>query len=253
MIISAPDAPSAVQSVNMDTCGLSARGSPDVLVVEDDSGIGRLLARGLSVEGYNVVWRLTGQAALDAARELAFHAVILDLGLPDMDGLDFCRTLRADGIETPVLVLTARETLNDKLESFSAGADDFLTKPFAYDELVARMNVLSRHGQKIVSEHLTVGRVRLDLRARRVFCETAPLEMSKREYEMFEYLARRMGDLVTRQDCLRHIWGPETQCESNIVDVYVGYVRRHLAARDTGLRIESLWGKGFRLSETKAE
>ena len=218
-----------------------------VLLVEDDPGIGRVISRGLAAEGYAVDWLQTAGEARAAIRRKAFVTLILDLGLPDRDGLDVCRELRSDGIETPVLMLTARETLNDRLDGFGAGADDYLSKPFAFEELLARLNVLVRRGRTLSAQTLMRGPLRLDLKARSASCCGRVLALTNREFDVLACLARRGGEVVSRREFLDDVWGDEIQLTENTVDVYVGYLRRHLAGIRNAPRIATVRGVGFRL------
>jgi DNA-binding response OmpR family regulator len=219
-----------------------------VLLVEDAPGIGRVVSRGLAAEGYDVQWTQTVADATAALRGPAFATIILDLGLPDGDGLDLCRKLRKQGLETPVLMLTAREALADRLDGFRSGADDYLSKPFAFEELLARLNVLVRRGQALQAQIVSLGRLRLDLRARKAECAGEALALTTREFDLLAYLAQRSGEVFSRQDLLDSVWGDQTQLTENTVDVYVGYLRRHLSDRRDVPRIETVRGQGFRLA-----
>jgi DNA-binding response OmpR family regulator len=219
-----------------------------ILLVEDDPGIGRFVSRGLTAEGFAVEWLQSAAGALEALRARPFAAAILDLGLPDGDGLELCREMRTQGIDTPVLMLTARETLNDKLDGFRAGADDYLSKPFAFGELLARLNVVARRGQMLRAQTVSVGPLRLDLKARQAICGAEPLALSNREFEVLACMARQPGKAVARQEFLDQVWGADTELNQNTVDVYIGYLRRHLADCPGAPRIETVRGIGFRLT-----
>lgn len=220
----------------------------NVLLVEDDPGIGRFVSRGLTAEGYAVEWLHTAREAREALGARPYAAAILDLGLPDGDGLDLCAEMRARGVETPVLMLTARETLADKLDGFSRGADDYLTKPFSFEELLARLKVAAGRGQSLLTQIVRAGAMRLDLKARTVELDGAPLDISRREFDVLACLARRMGEPVARGDILDEIWGDEAELSANTVDVYVGYLRRRFSGLPDAPRIETVRGVGFRLS-----
>jgi DNA-binding response OmpR family regulator len=219
-----------------------------ILLVEDDPGIGRVVSRGLAAEGYEVSWTQSIADATAALGGAPFATIILDLGLPDGDGLDFCREIRGDGIDTPLLVLTARETLPDKLDGFQAGADDYLSKPFAFEELLARLSVLVRRGQALQAKIISLGPMRVDLRSRKAECWGEDLALTEREFALLAYLAQRPGEVLSRQDLLDAVWGDQTQLTENTVDVYVGYLRRHLPDRRGAPRIETVRGQGFRLT-----
>lgn len=224
-----------------------------ILLVEDDAGIGRFASRGLASAGYEVDWLQTGADALKALAGQRYAAVILDLGLPDMDGLELCRRMRRQGGDAPVLMLTARETLTDKLDGFRAGADDYLPKPFAFEELLARLTVLARRGEALREQTVAVGSLRVDLRGRQASCGGAPLTLSNREFEVLACLAQQPGEAVTRQDFLDRVWGADADFTQNTVDVYIGYLRRHLAGCSGAPRIETVRGVGFRLAPAETD
>lgn len=218
-----------------------------ILLVEDDPGIGRFASRGLAAEGFEVDWLQTGAEALQALAARPYAAAILDLGLPDMDGLELCRRMRRQGADIPVLMLTARETLADRLDGFRAGADDYLPKPFAFEELLARLIVLARRGEALREQTVAVGGLRVDLRGRQASCDGQPLALSNREFEVLACMAQRPGEAVTRQEFLDRVWGADADFNQNTVDVYIGYLRRQLAGCDDAPRIETVRGVGFRL------
>jgi DNA-binding response OmpR family regulator len=217
-----------------------------ILLVEDDPGIGRFVSRGLTAEGFEVEWLRSGKPAAARLQGEAFEAAVLDLGLPDIDGVELCRGLRHDGVQTPILMLTARDGLDDKLAGFRAGADDYLSKPFAFEELLARLNVLIRRGagQTGVTE---VGRLRLDGRARTAAVGDTDLALPSREFDVLACLARTPGQAVTRREILDRAWGDAAEVADNTLDVYVGYLRRRLAAVVGAPSIETVRGVGFRL------
>lgn len=219
-----------------------------VLLIEDDPGIARFMTRGLGAEGWKVDWQptlRTARGALEASRDYA--AAILDLGLPDGDGLDLCRDLRQAGADLPVLMLTARGTLDDRLDGFRAGADDYLPKPFAFEELVARLRVLIARGEALRHRTLRCGSLALDLAARTATIEGAVLAVSAREFAVLACLAARDGDLVERAVLLDEAWGLQAEVSANSIDVYIGYLRRTLARHPAAPTIETVRGRGFRL------
>jgi DNA-binding response OmpR family regulator len=213
----------------------------NILLVEDDPGIGRFVSRGLFAEGFTVEWLQAGRDAQARLRTSAFAAAIVDLGLPDIDGTDLCVALRRAGLDTPILMLTARDSLEDKLEGFRSGADDYLCKPFAFEELLARLRVIVRRGGS--GENLVVGGLAIDPRARAVSFAGAPVVLSPREYDVLLCLARASPEPVGRQAILDQVWGSAADITENTVDVYIGYLRRRLAR----LKIETVRGFGFRL------
>ncbi len=213
-----------------------------LLLVEDDTGIGRMLERGLSAEGYAVVWARDLRGAAASAREAAPDLVVLDRMLPDGDGAAFCAALRRAGTMAPVLMLTARETLEDKLRGFDAGADDYLTKPFEFEELLARLSALRRRTTERVAA------LRLDPETRSVFAGPRRARLTPREWPLMAYLAARPNRPVSREELIASAWGKTGQVTENSVDVYIGYLRRKLAELDTGARIETVRGLGFMFS-----
>jgi len=220
----------------------------NILLVEDDPGVGRFVSRGLVAEGFNVEWHRSGRKAVASLGTEAFGAAILDLGLPDIDGVDLCRKVRSAGICTPVLMLTARATLEDRLEGFNAGADDYLGKPFAFAELIARITVLVRRADAQRSRVLMVGCLTVDMLARLVTIETNALLLSRREFDLLAFLAARAGVAVSREAILDGVWGQETDVSENTVDVYIGYLSRKLRVFARSPHIDTVRGVGFRLS-----
>ncbi|QQV77544.1 response regulator transcription factor [Sphingomonas aliaeris] len=226
---------------------LPGAASASILLVEDDPGIGRFVSRGLAAEGYAVDWRRGGNGVATALASEGYAAAVLDLGLPDMDGLDLCRTLRRDGIDVPVLMLTARASLDDRLDGFRVGADDYLPKPFAFEELVARLKVLVRRGQG-GRRLLAVGTLALDLDRRRATIGATEVMASPREFDLLAFLAERAGQVVARTALLDGVWGQEADRTENNVDVYIGYLRRRIAGIDGAPTIATVRGQGFRLT-----
>jgi DNA-binding response OmpR family regulator len=222
----------------------------NILLVEDDPGIGRFVSRGLTAEGFAVHWLQSGREARESLRTNAFAVAILDLGLPDIDGGELCSGARRDGVETPILMLTARDSLDDKLDGFRCGADDYLTKPFAFEELLARLRVLTRRRGKQSGERLIVGSLRVDLNARAVFVGAAPVPLSRREFDVLACLARNPNSPVSRETILDEAWGQGADVAGNTVDVYVGYLRRHFANHPDAPSIETVRSVGFQLTAT---
>ncbi|MGF1553428.1 MAG: response regulator transcription factor [Paracoccaceae bacterium] len=221
------------------TAGRGARPDCTVLLVEDDTGIGRMLERGLAAEGYAVVWARDLKGATEAARRAPPDLVVLDRMLPDGDGADLCRALRRFGARAPVLMLTARETLDDKLEGFDAGADDYVTKPFELDELLARLAALARRRPDAPFEPV------LDEADRALVAGGVRVRFTAREWPLLALLFAHEGETVSRAALLEAGWGAGSGVSANAVDVYVGYLRRKLDAVGPGLRIETVRGTGF--------
>lgn len=217
-----------------------------ILLVEDDPGIGRFVSRGLEAEKIQTEWLRTGRPVAEKLRSIRFDAMILDLGLPDVDGLTLTRRLRNEGIETPVLMLTARDSLDDKLEGFRAGADDYLSKPFAFEELLARLNVFFRHGDG-QRTHTEVGCLRIDGHARQALVGSAIVPVSSREFDLLQFLSATPNEAVARRTIIDGVWGVQSAVADNVLDVYVGYLRKSLAAVAGAPRIETVRNFGYRL------
>lgn len=218
-----------------------------VLLVEDEAKLAALVARGLTERGDVVDIAGTGQEALRAAAADRYDVVLLDVGLPDLDGFQVCRRMRAAQVFTPVLMLTARTVVADRIAGLESGADDYLGKPFAFDELVARMHALGRRGRTSGPPELVVGTLRLDPSSRRVVREGQEIALTARELALLEAFMRRPGRVLGREQLLDLAWGPASDVSSNVVDVYVRYLREKI---DRPFGVETLVtvrGAGYRL------
>ena len=218
-----------------------------ILLVEDDPGIGRFVHRGLTAEGYAVEWQTLGRRAQSRLASGQFHAAILDLGLPDADGADLCREARARGNDLPICMLTARADLEDRLDGFRCGADDYLTKPFDLPELEARVRALIRRGQAGGSSVLTHGPLALDTAGRRATLRGAPLELSARELGVLEVLLMRSGRVVGKEQLAAQLYGWEEEVGNNAIEVYVHRLRRKL--EPAGVIIRTVRGLGYLLEK----
>lgn len=218
-----------------------------ILLVEDDPGIGRFVHRGLTAEGYAVEWQTLGRRAQSRLASGQFHVAILDLGLPDADGADLCREARAQGNDIPICILTARTELEDRLDGFRCGADDYLTKPFSFEELLARLNVMIRRGVARSQDRIVLDDMVIDLRSRSARVGEALLRLSRREFDLLHCLARQAGHVVTRGHILDEVWGRDAEVTENAVDVYVGYLRRHFAGHEGAPDLSTVRGVGFLL------
>jgi two-component system, OmpR family, response regulator len=217
------------------------------LVVEDELKMATLLRRGLVEEGYAADVAGSGEDALRMARSTAYDAIVLDVMLPGLDGFGVCRELRSSGVWTPILMLTARDGVVDRVAGLDAGADDYLTKPFSFAELLARLRALARRGRAERPAVLKVGSLQLDPATRQVWRGGVEVELSAKEFALLETFMRRPGEVLTRLDLLEHAWGDPYENRSNVVDVYVGYLRAKLD-RPFGRRsIETVRGVGYRL------
>jgi two-component system, OmpR family, response regulator len=216
-----------------------------LLLVEDDAKLVRALERGLRREGYAVDVAATGDAGIAQATASEYDVVVLDVMLPGPDGFAVCRALREAERGTPVLMLTARTEVSDRIRGLDAGADDYLVKPFDFGELLARLRALVRRGPSERAPVLRVGDLQFDAQRRVVTQAGAPVELTTREFEVLELLARHAGRVVSRARLLEEIWTEEPEISPNIVDVYVGYLRRKLADPPGGRRIRTVRGVGF--------
>lgn len=217
-----------------------------ILIAEDEERIVSFLEKGLRAAGYTTIAANTGPDAEALARDESFDLMILDIGLPGIDGHEVLRRIRRRGEKLPVIMLTARDGVEDTVAGFEHGADDYVTKPFRFEELLARIRARLREpasgGQDI---ELKAGDVRLDLRTRRATVGDRSVELTAREFALLETLLRHAGQVLSREQLLSHVWGYDFDPGSNVVDVYVRYLRRKLGA-DT---IETVRGMGYRLRD----
>jgi two-component system, OmpR family, response regulator len=214
-----------------------------LLVVEDEARLASALRRGLTAEGFVVEVASDGWAGLDAARHGDFDAMVLDVMLPRMSGYDVVRTLRSEGEWLPVLMLSAKDGDYDQADGLDCGADDYLTKPFSYVVLVARLRALLRRRATSRPAVLEAGGVRLDPATRVVTSEGAPVSLTPREFALLEYLIRNTDRVVSKTEILDHVWDPAAETDPNVVEVYVGYLRRKLGRAV----LETVRGAGYRL------
>jgi DNA-binding response OmpR family regulator len=222
-----------------------------ILLVEDEPAIARNLTRGLQEEGHTVDRCDTGADALEQGRALPYDVVLLDWMLPDLDGLAVLRAWRREGLRTPVIMLTARGTTPEKVAGLRAGADDYLPKPFDFEELLARIAAVVRRSQG-ETLRATVGDLHLDGRRRALVRGEAEASLTGREFALASAFFARPGDVLTRAELLRRVWGDDFDGEPNVVDVYVGYLRRKLALLEdaegaAALRLSTVRGLGWRL------
>jgi two-component system, OmpR family, copper resistance phosphate regulon response regulator CusR len=216
---------------------------PRILIAEDEPRIASFLQKGLQANGFTTTVVGDGVAAAAAARDDEFDLLILDLGLPSLDGLDVLGRIRARGERLPVVVLTARDSVQDTVAGLERGADDYVTKPFSFEELLARVRVRLRGPGDEEPTILRSGEVSLDLRTRRVTVGDRSVELTAREFALAETFLRHPGQVLSREQLLSHVWGYDFDPGSNVVDVYVRYLRRKLG----GDLIETVRGMGYRL------
>jgi DNA-binding response OmpR family regulator len=220
-----------------------------VLLVEDEPHAAQVLAKGLREQAYAVDLAADGESAIFQVGTTDYDAVILDVMLPLRDGFAVCRTIRESGCAVPILMVTARDAVEARIEGLDSGADDYLVKPFDFGELLARLRALIRRGrQPLLPERLTVGPLVLDTRGRRVRVRNRAVLLTAKEYALLEYLARRAGDVVSRGDIAEHVWDEHYDPLSNVVDVYVQRLRRKLDAPESPSMIRTRRGEGYELS-----
>ena len=222
-----------------------------VLVVEDELKVANALREGLEGERYDIVVERTGEDAFFRMTTEAFDLILLDLGLPGRDGLQILTTLRSKGVKTPVLVLTARDTLQDRVAGLDSGADDYLVKPFAFAELLARIRALMRRGRAAESPRLAVGDLMMDLITRKVTRGGQPVELTVREFELLEYLMRYEGQVVSRETLARDVWKETARTTplDNVIDVHIARLRRKVDLDRPVRLIHTIRGVGFMLRE----
>jgi DNA-binding response OmpR family regulator len=220
---------------------------PRVLVVEDQKKLLQNLARGLEEEGYEVVKAATGEQGYYAATTEQVDAVVLDLLLPERDGLTVLRDLRAGGFAKPVLILTAKDTIDDRVQGLDSGADDYLVKPFAFAELLARLRALLRRGSAGRDLLLRADDLEMDLLARRVVRAGVELDLTRREYDLLEYLLRHQNEVVTRDMIARDVWRDPAGTLTNTIDVYVTLLRKKVELAGARQLIHTVRGVGYAL------
>jgi two-component system, OmpR family, copper resistance phosphate regulon response regulator CusR len=222
-----------------------------VLVVEDEQKVANALREGLEGERYDVVVERTGEAAFFRLNTEDFDAILLDLGLPGRDGLQILKAVRERGMKTPVLVLTARDSVHDRVAGLDSGADDYMVKPFAFAELVARIRALVRRGRSAESPRLTAGDLDMDLITRKVTRSARPVELTVREFELLEYLLRHQGQVVSRETLARDVWQETARSTplDNVIDVHIARLRRKVDADYPAKLIHTVRGVGFMLRE----
>jgi two-component system OmpR family response regulator len=220
-----------------------------VLIVEDQAKMASLIRRGLRQEGMAADVASEGEEALVKAGATEYDAIVLDVMLPGIDGFEVCRRLRGDGVWAPVLMLTARDGVEDRVAGLDSGADDYLIKPFSYAELLARLRALARRGPVERPTELTVGDLRLDPAGRRVWRGEQEVELSTKEFAVLEIFMRRPGEVLSRFQLLEHAWDYDYENRSNVVDSYVRLLRKKIDKPFGTDSIETVRGAGYRLRE----
>jgi two-component system, OmpR family, response regulator len=222
-----------------------------ILVVEDEVKMAALIRRGLREEGMSVDVAERGEDALWMAGSTDYDAIVLDVMLPGIDGFETCRRIRGDGVWSPVLMLTARDAVEDRVAGLDGGADDYLTKPFSFAELLARLRALARRGPVERPVLLEAGDLRLDPATRRVWRGETEISLTTKEFSLLEAFMRRPGEVLSRYQLLEHAWDYDYENRSNVVDVYVRYLRKKIDRPFDRDSIETVRGTGYRLRKER--
>ncbi|MBF0594019.1 MAG: response regulator transcription factor [Candidatus Omnitrophica bacterium] len=220
-----------------------------ILVVEDESRLAGFLNRGFKEAGYAVDMAANGEEALFLAETNPYDLIVLDIMLPIFDGISVCRKLRRGSIDVPVLMLTARDDVEDKISGLDAGADDYLTKPFSFPELLARVRALLRRKNAVKTTRLKVADLEIEQTSRKVFRAGTEISLTRTEYGLLEYLMLNSGQVVTRTMLSEHVWNDDFDAFSNVINVYVNYVRKKIDHGHDKKLIHSLRGVGYMLKD----
>lgn len=223
-----------------------------ILIVEDEQNVAAFIKKGLREEFYTVDIAEDGNLGLSMATNNVYDLIILDIMLPGIDGLKLCRLLREKGIKTPILMLTALDSVDNKVVGLESGADDYLSKPFAFSELLARVRALMRRTADIVSE-FSIADLRMDLLSRRVFRGATEINLSPKEFSIFEYLLRNKGRVLSRTQIIENVWGYNYDPNTNIVDVHIKYLREKIDKDFSKKLIHTIRGTGYTVKEEDAD
>lgn len=213
-----------------------------ILIVEDEHRIANTIKKGLENENYAVDVSYDGQSGLDLAMSETYDIIILDLMLPAIDGLTICKSLRKENVHTPILILTAKNQLDNKVETLDSGADDYLTKPFAFTELLARIRALSRRPQKTFTKILSAKNIKLDTQRFSVLNNGKELNLTSKEFSLLEYMIRNKGRIITKDELIGHVWNYDADILPNTVEVYIRNLRKK------GVEIETTRGFGYKIN-----
>lgn len=219
-----------------------------ILVIEDDAGISKFIHQGLNEAGYAVDTASNGREGLNYATAVDYDVIVLDVLLPELDGLGVLRNLRQQGLQTPVLLLTALDTVQDRVLGLDAGADDYLIKPFDFTELLARLRALLRRPPLQSDGLLQVGNLKMDTAQRLVKRGDRSIELSPREFSLLEYLMRHPGQVLSRTQIAQHVWNFDFYGDFKVIDVYIGYLRRKIDRNESCSLIQTIRGVGYRIS-----
>jgi two-component system OmpR family response regulator len=223
----------------------ATRQTMDVLVVEDDEVLGKALRRGLEESGHTCTWVKNGEKGLAAALSQKCDTIVLDLMLPDKSGLDVLRTLRAEGVRTPVLILTALGSVDERVDGLNAGADDYLVKPFSFPELLARLAAISRRAINLQAQQLKAGPLSLDLSLRRVTRDGVEIDLTPTEFSLLEVLMRNAGQVLTRKMLCEHLWDSYWEGVTNVIEVHVTRLRAKIDRDFDQSLLQTVRGRGY--------
>jgi DNA-binding response OmpR family regulator len=224
-------------------------GAMNILIVEDERKIAEFIARGLEEESFGTAIAESGEEGLEKANRSSFDIILLDIMLPGIDGIELCKKLRNQGNMTPIIMLTARDAVSDKVSALDFGADDYITKPFAFEELLARIRVLHRKASGAVQTQLRIDDLSLDLVSHTATRGGKDIQLSNREYCLLEYLMTNAGNVVSRMMIAEHVWGIDFDTFTNTIDVYINYIRNKIDSGSEKKLIHTIRGKGYCLGE----
>ena len=224
-----------------------------ILVVEDEHKIANSIKKGLELENYAVDVAYDGRSGYDFASSEEYDVIVLDLMLPKMTGIEICKKLRNSKIHTPILILTAKSQVRDKIEGLDSGADDYLTKPFSFEELLARIRALTRRPYDLLGVKLVVGDLNLDLKEFVVIRGTTKVDLSQKEFALLEYLMRKAGRIVTKSEAISHVWDYNADILPNTIEVYIRNLRNKIDIpfKNSVPLIKTVRGFGYKLEESK--
>lgn len=216
-----------------------------ILVVEDEKSLNEVIVKRLEDEHYGVDWCYNGKDALDNILLTEYDAVILDIMLPELNGYEVLKTMRSKNIDTPVLFLTAKDSIEDRVKGLDSGANDYLTKPFAFEELLARIRVMLRKDSNSSGNVFTVANLTVDTNSHSVFRDDIPIKLSKREFTILEYMIRNRGKILSKDKIEQHIWNYDYEGGSNVIEVYIRYLRKKIDADFSPKLIHNIYGVGY--------
>ena len=216
-----------------------------ILVVEDEKSLNEVIVKRLEDEHYGVDWCYNGKDALDNILITEYDAIILDIMLPELNGYEVLKTMRSKNIDTPVLFLTAKDSIEDRVKGLDSGANDYLTKPFAFEELLARIRVMLRKDSNSSGNVFTVANLTVDTNSHSVFRDDIPIKLSKREFTILEYMIRNRGKILSKDNIEQHIWNYDYEGGSNVIEVYIRYLRKKIDADFSPKLIHNIYGVGY--------